>query len=97
MRAAAADIAVERQCNLAARRLRIFVEQSLRGDQDARQAVAALAGLLVDESLLQRVRATGIAQALNSSDRFSGDAPHRFGAAFLRRAVDQDHATAALL
>jgi hypothetical protein len=56
---------VERLRDLAARRLRVFVEQGLGGDQDARQAVAALAGLLVDESLLQRVRAVGIAEALD--------------------------------
>ena len=71
--------------------------QGLGGDQDAGQAVAALAGLLVDEGLLQRVRAAGIAQALDGGDRLPGDAPHRLGAAFLRRAIDQDHAAAALL
>ena len=70
MRAAAADIAVERLRDLAARRLRVFVEQRLGRDQDARQAIAALAGLLVDESLLQRVRALGAAQALDGGDRF---------------------------
>ena len=68
MRAAAADIAVERGRDFGPRRRRILVEQRLGRDQDAGEAVAALAGLLVDEGLLQRVRALGRAQPLDGDD-----------------------------
>jgi hypothetical protein len=55
-----------------------------------------LAGLLVEKSLLERMWTLSAAQAFNRDDLFARDAPDRFGAAFLRRAVDQDHATSAL-
>src|SRR5271169_6907228 len=97
MRSAAADIVVERGGNLRARRREIFVKQRLGRDQDAGETVTALTGLLVDKSLLQRVRALRRAQPLDGDDMLAGDAPHRLGAAFLGLAVDQHHAAAALL
>jgi hypothetical protein len=57
----------------------------------------ALTGLLVKKDLLQRMRLCGTAEAFDGDDLFSGDTPNRFGAAFLRCAVDQHYATAALL
>ena len=54
--AAAADVVVERVGDLVPRRRRVMVEQRLGRDQDAGQAIAALAGLLVEKGLLQRVR-----------------------------------------
>ena len=97
MRAAAADIAIERGRDLRARRRRILVEQRLGRNHDAGETIAALAGLLVDEGLLQRVRASRASQSLDGGDGLAGDAPYRLAAAFLRLAVDQHHAAAALL
>ena len=89
MRAAAAEIAVERLGDLAPRRRGIAVEQRLRGDEDAREAVAALAGLLVDERLLQRMRLLGRAEPFDRRDRLAGDAPQRPGTGLAGFAVDQ--------
>ena len=61
------------------------------------KAIAALASLLVEKGLLQRMRALGAAQTFDGGDLFPSDAPNRFGATFLRYAVDQHHAAAALL
>ena len=68
MAAATADIVVERGGDLGARRRRVTVEQRLRRDQDAGQTIAALAGLLVEEGLLQRVRAVRRAEPLDRHD-----------------------------
>src|SRR5262245_65759400 len=97
MRTASADIAIERLRNFHARRLRILVQQGLRRDQDAGEAISALAGLLVEKGLLQRMRASGIAKAFDRDDLFSCDAPDGLGAAFFRNAVDQHDAATALL
>src|SRR5262245_7052352 len=97
MRTASADIVIECMRNFRARRLRILVQQGLRRDQDAGEAISALAGLLIEKGLLQRMRAGGIAKAFDRDDLLSCDTPDGLGAAFLRRAVDQHHAAAALL
>ena len=98
VRAAAADIVVERLRDLGARRRRVPVEQRLGGDQDAGQAIAALAGLLVEKGLLQRVRPVGAAEPLDRRDRFAGDGRHAaLPQDFSGCAVDQHHAAAALL
>src|SRR5207249_2520984 len=68
MRAAAADVVVERQGDLPARRRWVHVEQRLSGDQDAGQAIAALPGLLVEKGLLQRMRPLGRAEPLDRKD-----------------------------
>src|ERR1700739_484863 len=73
-----------------------MVEQSLGGDQDAGQAVAALAGLLVDKGSLQRMRPVRRAQALDCNDFLAGDGRKRLAARFLWFAVDQAHAAATL-
>ena len=61
MRAAAAQIAVERGANLAVIRIGIDIEQCFCRHQDAAGAVAALRGLLGDERALQRVQRAFIA------------------------------------
>src|SRR5262249_12627847 len=95
--AAATDVVVKRAGDLGAGRRRIAVEQRLRRDEDAAQAIAALAGLLVEQRPLQRMRPLGRAEALDGGDPLAGHAPDRLGAGFCRRAVDQHHAAAALL
>src|SRR5947207_7570295 len=97
MRAATADIVVERHGDLAPRRCRVTVEQRLGRNQDAGKAIAALPGLLVEKGLLQRVRVLRRAEALDRQDVFAGDGRQRLAAGFHRRAIDQYHATAALL
>src|SRR5215467_14377309 len=96
MRTATAYIVVERLCYLGPRGLRIPVEKRFGGNKNAGETIAALAGLFFEKSLLQRMRIFGVAQTFNSDDLFALDAPGRLGTAFLRRAVDQDHATATL-
>src|ERR1700755_2373387 len=97
MRAAAADVAVERFRDLGARGFRIAVEQRFGRDDDAGEAIAALPGLLVEESLLQNVRTLGAAEAFDGGHALAGHVPDRARAGFLRLAVDQHHAAAALL
>src|SRR5436190_23617218 len=70
---AAADIVVERLGDFFPRRRRVVVEQCLGCDQDAGQAIAALAGLLVDKGFLQRMRLLRRAQALDRHDFFAGE------------------------
>src|SRR3954465_7515378 len=55
MRPAAAKIAIQRGSDLWVRRIGIFLQQRSGADQDARNAVAALQGLLGNERGLQRM------------------------------------------
>src|SRR5580658_8656603 len=96
MRAAAAKIVVERRGNLRPRRRRIAVEQRLGRNQNAAQTIAALARLLVQESLLQRMRLFRRAEPFDRCDAAAGDGPELAGAGFFRPAVDEHQATAAL-
>ena len=68
MAAAAADVVVKCPGDFGARRRRVMVEQRLGRDQDAGQAIAALAGLLVEKGLLQRVRPLWRAESLDGDD-----------------------------
>ncbi len=97
MRAAAADIVVEGQRDLAARRRRVAVEERLGGDEDAGQAIAALARLLVEKGLLQRMRPLRGAEPLDRQHSLADDGRDGLTAGFHRLAVDQHHAGAALL
>src|SRR5262245_54290757 len=97
MRAAAADIAVERLRNFGPRWVRIPVQECLRRNQNSSEAIAALAGLLVEKSLLQWMRPRGIAKPFHGDDLFACNTPDRPGAAFFRRPIDQHHAAATLL
>src|SRR5436309_557381 len=81
----------------APRRRRVTVEQRLGRDQDAGQAIAALAGLLVEKGLLQRVRPLLRAEPLDRQDAPAGDGRDRLAAGLLGPTVDQHHAGAALL
>lgn len=97
MRAAAAQIVIERTSNLVARRCRIAVEQRLGRDQDAAETIAALARLLLKKGLLQRMRLVRRAKAFDGRDAAAGDACDRAPAGFHRRAINQNKAAAALL
>src|SRR5262252_7685761 len=72
--AAAAEMAVERRGDLAAGRARIVREQRGRGNQYARKAIAALAGLLVEERLLQRRERASGREPLDGRHGLSGEA-----------------------
>ena len=97
MGAAAAEMPVERVDDLGARRLGVAVEQRLGGHDDAGQAVAALAGLLVEEGLLQRMQLVRRAEPLDGGHAAAGDRAGLARAGEDRLAVDQHHAGAALL
>src|SRR5579863_10586886 len=88
---------VERGGDLGTARAGVAVEQCLRLDDDAGQAVAALAGLLVEERKLERMWFGGSAEAFDGGDRSAGNGANLTRAGVDRGAVDQHHATAALL
>src|SRR5690348_2658182 len=77
---ATADVVVERLSDLFPRWRRVIVEQCFGGDQDAGQAVPALAGLLVDKGLLQRMRPLRRAEAFDRYDFPAGDNRERLAA-----------------
>ena len=68
VRAAAANITVQRLLDVRDGRMRIFVQQGFRAHDHAVHAVAALRGLLLNERGLQRVRMGDAAQAFESGD-----------------------------
>src|SRR5258707_877411 len=66
--AAAAEHGVEGALDVGVARIRVLVEQHLRGHQDAVHAVAALRGLLLDERGLRRmVYQSGTSERLQTS------------------------------
>jgi hypothetical protein len=73
-----------------------MVEQRLGRDQDAGEAIAALAGLLVEKGPLQRVRLLRRPQPLDGEDRLARHCRQRLAAGFFGVAVDQHHTAAAL-
>src|SRR5687767_7341952 len=97
MRAAAAEMPVERGDDIAAAGRGIAIEQRLGRHDDAAQAIAALAGLLVEESLLQGMRLGWRAQPFDGRDLAIGQRADFAGAGVGGLAVDQHHAAAALL
>src|SRR5215469_14820045 len=96
VRPASANIVIQGLGDLHTRWRDIAVEQSLGRDQDTRQAIAALAGLLFEEGLLQRVWPVRLPQPLYRHDRLVADGGERLRAGFLRLAVDEHHAATAL-
>ncbi len=96
MRAATAEMLVERGDNVAAARVRVAVEQRFCGNQDSGQAVAALPGLLVEECLLQRMRRGLGAESFDGGHRPTRDRAHFPGAGIGWLVVDQHHAAPAL-
>ena len=75
----------------------IALKQRRRGDQDARKAIAALPGLLVEECLLHGMQRAVFRQALDGRHGLAGDGVDVARAGEYRLAVDQHHAGAALL
>ena len=72
-------------------------KQRGRRDHDAGQAIAALAGLLVEDGLLDRVQRAVARQAFDRGDRLAGQGLDLARAGIGGLAVDQHHAGAALL
>src|SRR6266545_4724132 len=97
MRAAAAEMRVERGRDVGTARPWIAREQRRRRYQDAGEAIAALAGLLVEERLPQRVQRVVRPEPLDGRDGAAGEACDLPAAGIRRLAVDQYHAGAALL
>src|SRR5436305_1131186 len=95
MRAAAAEIAVERYLDLGARRRRVSLQQYRGAHQNARHAIPALHRLFGDEGALQRMRLFGIAQTFDRRDVLVSDRPQRGVARCHRAVVDDDVAGAA--
>lgn len=96
MRTAATDITAERRCSLGPRRCWIVVEQRFCRDQYAGEAVAALAGLLIDEGLLQVVGMGRCPQSLDGQHALACNAQERFTAGFLGHSINQHQASPAL-
>jgi len=95
MRATAAEIVAQRGERFLFRRLRVDREQRLGGHDHAVEAVAALRGLLVDESLLHHVRLVACAEAFERHDVAPGATADRNDAGAGGHAIDQDSAGAA--
>ena len=74
-----------------------MVEQRLGTHQDSREAVAALARLLIQKRLLQRMRLHGGAEPFDGCDATSGDRADLARAGVDRLAIEQHHAASALL
>ena len=96
MGAAAAQIAIQRLLDVIAGRMRILVEQGLRGHDHAADAVAALRGLLVNEGLLKLARILLRAEALERGDLLAFGKGERRDAGMDGIAVHDDGAGAAL-
>src|SRR5438046_9275346 len=71
--------------------------RALLGAEDAGQAIAALARLLVEKGLLQRMRSLRGAEPLDRQHSLADDGRDGLTAGFHRLALDQHHAGAALL
>jgi len=95
--AATTDIAIERLRDFGARGRRIPIKQRLGGYENAAEAITALAGLLVEKSLLQWVRRIAGPEAFHGDDGFALHAPDWLRARFLGCTIDQDRAAATLL
>src|SRR5882757_1373474 len=95
MRAAAAEVSIERFLHLGARRRRVLVQQRRRAHQDARHAIAALRRLFGDESALQRMRSLAVAQTLDRCNVLVRDRPQWRVARRHRAVADDDVAGAA--
>src|ERR1017187_243385 len=97
MRAAAAQMRVERLADLRVGRVRGALEQSNRPHDHPRNAVAALRGLLVDERLLHRMQTPGARQSLERHDAATDERVDARRARRGRLTVHQDGAGKALL
>src|SRR2546425_4450772 len=93
---AATEVAGERLLDLAFGWIRLAVEERLGGHDHAVDAVAALHGLLLDESFLERVRFVRGAEPFERGDLLADSPRHRRGARPDRVAVQEDGARPAL-
>src|SRR5688572_18919353 len=82
--------------NLAICCLGVTIEKGLRGHDDAVDAEAALHRLLIDKSLLNRMRFLDCSQTFQRADIGAGDARYR-GDAGSNRLTFDDHGTGAAL
>src|SRR5262249_59934377 len=96
MRAATAKIVVEGAGDFRACWRRIAIEQRLGRDQNAAETISALARLLLEKGLLQRMWLLRRTKNLNRCCAPAGHASDRRAAGLYRGAVDQDDAAAAL-
>src|SRR5258706_465193 len=80
MGTAAAEIARQRVLDLVFGRVRICIQQGLRLHDHAVDAIAALDRLLVDESLLQRMRMRRAPEAFEGCNLRAADAAYRVNA-----------------
>src|SRR5690242_20816810 len=88
MRPAAAQIIVERAGDFRACWRRIAVEQRLGRDQNPAKTISALAGLLLEKGLLQRMRGLRRAETFDGRHAAAGDACDCAPARFYWRAVE---------
>src|SRR5688572_20393685 len=93
---AAAEVARERALEPLARGLRLLVEERLRGEQEARRAVAALRGAGLDEGLLEGMELAPLRHALDGGDRVPDGVEAEEEAGEHRLPVDEHRAGAAL-
>src|SRR5262245_13456823 len=96
VRAASAEIAVERCFHLVTGRRRVLPQQRRRAHQDTGDTIAALHGLLGDEGPLQWMRPSGTSQSLKRQDVLPRDRPQRRIAGVDGTIADDDVAGAAL-
>ena len=95
VRRAAADVAAQAVLDRLAIRLRRFVQQRSRPHDEAGNAVAALAGVVVDERLLHGVELPILRQAFDRRDLVSDGIDGQHHATVDAAAVDEHRARAA--
>src|SRR5207245_354379 len=96
VREAAAQHAGQRLLNLGVARRGVLIEESLRRQDDAAEAKAALRRLLVDERFLNRVRVVRRTETFERGDLGAVHRADRRDARADRAAADDDRAGAAL-
>src|SRR5579885_127883 len=96
MRAASAQVFIERRRELFARGLMVAFDQLGGLHDDSRQAIAALPRLAVDDRALKGMHPAGGCEPFDGRDRPAFDRPYRKLAGSLRASVDQNGACAAL-
>ena len=96
MRAAAAEMRLERAPDLAIGRLHVLLQQRLGAHHHAGDAIAALGGLFLDEGLLDRRRLFDVAQPLERRYLTTFEQQDRRDAGKYCLAVDHHRAGAAL-
>src|SRR5262245_45552351 len=96
MRAAAAQVAIERRAHFAFGRPWVLREEPGGADQDAAGAVAALRRLLGEKRILKGMQSTRRSEAFHRNDVLARDRPQRRVARGHGVAVDENEAGSAL-